>query len=156
MHSERVIWVIPILISSDTGLNHPSWHSGSDWLHHAIQGKCLFLLQTEFTHASACQTVYSSPLLPITHSTWAKKRISSVLSYYVWWGQCASSCCLNPRCQEGRQGSLRAELWWDYKPFDLACFSVVPCFLSHSIILYCYLSSTGCTEYKGLSLFLYK
>lgn len=61
---------------------------------------------------------------------------------------CLESCSLNPHCQAGRQGSLRAELRWDYKPLDLACFSVVLCFLSHSIILH--LSSRGCNDYRGL------
>jgi len=109
----------------------------------------IFPLQTQLVHAPACWTDHSSPLLPITHSTWAKKRISSMLRYCVWWGQCASSCCLNPCCQEGGQRSLRAELRWDYELFDLACFAVVPCLLSHSIILY--LSSTGYAGCKGLS-----
>lgn len=103
-----------------------------------------------------------------SHTPLGLRNVSpQVLSYYVWWGQCASSCCLNPRCQEGRQGSLRAELWWDYKPFDLARFSVVPCFLSHSIILYCTYpvqvalstkglvrSSTNKFKYGGLSAFV--
>lgn len=158
MHSERVIWVIPILIPSHTKLNRPSWRLGSECVRHAAQGKFLFSLQTQLVHAPACRTGYSSPLLPTTHDTRAKKRVCSVLRCCMCWGQCASSCgqscCSNPCCQEGRQGSPRAERRWDYEPFDLARFSVVLCSLSHSIML-C-LSCTGCTDYKELSLFLHK
>lgn len=109
-------------------------------------------------HACCCLLDSYSPLLPTTYDTQAKKCVSAVLRCFIWWGQCASSCwqscCSNLCCQEGRQGSPRAELRWDYEPFDLARFTVVLCFLSHSIML-C-LSSTGCTDYKELSLFLYK
>lgn len=146
------------LLSSHTRLMHPLRCSDSAWLPYAVQDNyyIFFFLETQLMHAFACCThlSFTQHTLLLDSETY----LLLVLRYSIWWGQragrCPESCCLNLCCQAGRQGSLRAELQWDYKPFHLARFAVVLCFLSHRIILH--LSSTGCTDYGGLNLFLYK
>lgn len=146
------------LVSSHTGLKHPLQCCHWSWLHYVVQDYYYYyyFLETQFMHAFACCThpSFTQHTLLLDSET----GLLLVLRYSIWWGQHASCCpesrCLNLHCQAGRQGSLRAALQRDYKPFHLARFAVVLCFLSHRIILH--LSSTGCSDYRGLNFFLYK